>query len=41
MRKFDDILNLAAQHHGSCEQVLEMARNEFSVADPNQVSDDR
>ena len=41
MRKFADILDLAAQHHGSPKQVLEMASNEFAVTDPKQVSDDR
>lgn len=41
MRKFDDILGLAAQHHGSTKQVLEMAGNEFAVSDPKGVSDDR
>ena len=41
MRKFEDILNLAAQHHGSAAQVLEIAQNDSAVADPKSVSDDR
>ena len=41
MRKFVDILDMAAQHHGSTKQVLEMAGNEFAIADPKDVSDDR
>jgi 3-methyladenine DNA glycosylase Tag len=41
MRKFDEILDLAAQHHGSREQVLERAKNEHAVADLKSVSDDR
>lgn len=41
MRKFEDILNLAAKHHGAPDQVLAMAENEFGVADAKAVSDDR
>lgn len=41
MRKFDQILDLAASHHGSHEQVLALAGNEHAVADLTSVSDDR
>lgn len=41
MRKFDQILDLAATHHGSHEQVLALAGNEHAVADLTSVSDDR
>lgn len=41
MRKFEDILNLAAQHHGSAAQVLDIAQNGSAVVDPKSVSDDR
>lgn len=41
MRKFDQILDLAAAHHGSHEQVLALAGNEHAVADLTSVSDDR
>lgn len=41
MRKFEDILNLAAQHHGSAAQVLDIAQNGSALADPKSVSDDR
>ena len=41
MRSFEEILGLAAQHHGSPEQVLERAANEFAIADPASVPDDR
>ena len=41
MRKFEQILDLAASHHGSREQVLAMAQSEHAVADLTDVSDDR
>jgi 3-methyladenine DNA glycosylase Tag len=41
MRSFDEILALAATHHGSPEAVLEKAANSHAVADPTTVSDDR
>ena len=41
MRKFEHILDLAAGHHGSSEQVLAMAQSEHAVADLTDVSDDR
>ena len=41
MRKFEEILDSAASHHGSREQVLAMAQSEHAVADPTDVSDDR
>ena len=41
MRKFEQILDLAASHHGSAEQVLAIAQNEHAAADLTDVSDDR
>ena len=41
MRSFDDILDLAAQHYGSRDAVLDKASNEFAVAKASSVSDDR
>lgn len=41
MRKFEQILDLAASHHGSREQVLAIAHNEHAASDPVEVSDDR
>lgn len=41
MRKFDQILDFAAGHHGSHDQVLALASNEHAVADLTSVSDDR
>jgi len=41
MRSFDEILDLAARHHGTPEQVLEMAQNEHGVADLTSIPDDR
>ena len=41
MRSFDEILALAASHHGSPGAVLEKAANAHAVADPTTVSDDR
>ena len=41
MRKFEQILDLAASHHGSAEQVLAIAHNEHAAADLTDVSDDR
>ncbi|MCI4644679.1 MAG: DNA-3-methyladenine glycosylase I [Hyphomonadaceae bacterium] len=41
MRHFDEILALAAQHHGSPEAVLEKAVNAHAVADLTSVPDDR
>lgn len=39
MRSFDEILDLAAGHHGTRAQVLEKAQNEHSVSDLKSVSD--
>ena len=39
MRSFDEILDLAAHHHGTREQVLEKARNEHRVNDLASISD--
>lgn len=41
MRNFTEILDLAAQHHGSAEQVLSMAGNDHGAPDLSQVGDDR
>ena len=41
MRSFEDILDLAAQHHGTRENVLEQAANSHLVADLVTISDDR
>lgn len=41
MRKLNEIIDLAAKHHGSRANVLAMASNEHAVADPAEVSDDR
>ncbi len=41
MRSFDEILHLAASHHGSREHVLASAKNEHGVADLKSISDDR
>ena len=41
MRKFEQILDLAASHHGSREQVLAMARSEHAIEDLTDVTDDR
>ena len=41
MRSFDEILDLAAQHHGSKDNVLAMATNEHALADLTALSDDR
>ena len=41
MRSFDEILELAAQHHGSPDQVLEKAGNEHLVSDLTSATDDR
>lgn len=41
MRSFADILDFAARHHGSSEQVINMAANDHAVADLTQTGDDR
>ena len=41
MRSFDDILALAASHHGSPEQVLARASNEHAAPDLTAIGDDR
>ncbi|MEO0607832.1 MAG: DNA-3-methyladenine glycosylase I [Pseudomonadota bacterium] len=41
MRSFDEILALAANHHGTQDQVLASAENEHGVSDPNDLPDDR
>lgn len=41
MPSFDQILDLAAGFHGSRDEVLARAANEFSVTDYSAVSDDR
>ena len=41
MRTFDEILSLAATHHGSPEAVLDKAANSHAVADLTSVPDDR
>lgn len=39
MRSFDEILDLAARHHDTREQVLEKAQNEHGVSDLAAISD--
>lgn len=39
MRSFDEILDLAAHHHGTREQVLAKADNEHGVSDLASISD--
>jgi 3-methyladenine DNA glycosylase Tag len=39
MRSFDDILDLAAHHHDTREQVLEKAQNDHAVSDLASISD--
>lgn len=39
MRSFDEILDLAAHHHDTREQVLEKAQNEHGVSDLASISD--
>jgi len=41
MRSFEEILELAAQHHGGRERVLDKASNEHAIAKSSSVSDDR
>lgn len=41
MRTFAEILDFAAQHHGSSKQVLSMAANDHAVADLSKIGDDR
>lgn len=41
MRSFEEILDLAAQHHGSREHVLGLAANAHARADLTDLSDDR
>ena len=41
MRSFDEILDLAAAHHGTREQVLAQAQNEHGVTDLTTITDDR
>lgn len=41
MRSFDEILALAAQHHGSSDQVLSAAANDHAAVDLPKISDDR
>ena len=41
MRSFDEILNLASEHHGSREALLARAENEFAASDYSSVPDDR
>lgn len=41
MRTFDEILELAAKHHGSSDSVLEKAANAHLESDPSSISDDR
>lgn len=41
MRSFDEILDLAAGHHGSRDEVLARAQNEHSAPDLNAIGDDR
>lgn len=41
MRSFNEILDLAAGHHGTREQVLDRATNEHAAGDLEAVSDDR
>ncbi|MEO0449510.1 MAG: DNA-3-methyladenine glycosylase I [Pseudomonadota bacterium] len=41
MRNYAEILDLAAQHHGSPDVVLARTANEFAASDLKQTSDDR
>lgn len=41
MRSFAEILDFAAQHHGSSKHVLSMAANDHAVADLSKIGDDR
>ena len=41
MRPFAEILDLASGHHGSPEQMMAAARNEFAVSDLTATPDDR
>ena len=41
MRSFAKILDLAASHHGSAEEVLARAANDHHAADLRSISDDR
>ncbi|MEM9573316.1 MAG: DNA-3-methyladenine glycosylase I [Pseudomonadota bacterium] len=41
MRTFAEILDLAAGHHGSADEVLARAANEHGVSDLTKISDDR
>ncbi|MEM7638933.1 MAG: DNA-3-methyladenine glycosylase I, partial [Pseudomonadota bacterium] len=41
MRTFAEILDLAAGHHGSADEVLARATNEHGVSDLTKISDDR
>ena len=41
MRGFDEIVELAAQHHGTADAVLKQAANEHAVSDLKSISDDR
>ncbi len=41
MRSFDEILDLAATHHGTREDVLARAQNEHGAADLTAIGDDR
>ena len=41
MRSFAEILDLAAGHHGSADEVLARAANEHGVADLQSIRDDR
>ncbi len=41
MRTFTEILDLAAGHHGSADEVLARAANEHGVSDLTKISDDR
>lgn len=41
MRDFDDLVDLAARHHGNAAQVLARASNEQAVDDLTRLSDDR
>ena len=41
MRTFAEILDLAAKHHGSPQQVMDMAENSHLVADLTSISVDR
>ena len=41
MRSFAKILDLAAQHHGSAEHVLNMASNDHAATDLSEIGDDR